>query len=226
MDLTFLKTSLEILLPMLAALAAGALVGVERGLRSEPAGFRTHALVCGASAFLIVGATQAGLHLNDVSASSRIAQGIVTGIGFLGAGVIVREGLSVHGLTTAASVWAVAALGIVFGYGLYAEGLAGTVLLLVVLLGLRGIDKRLPRHGRADLSVRYDAKGALSEAQLREILTEMGLHAGPMTHGLADGVVTHTVQVRAHRKVPTEALTVKLAGLKPVVGFNLAPLDV
>src|ERR1700744_642928 len=101
---------MDVLLPLLAALVAGSFIGLERGLRSEPAGFRTHALVCAGAAAIVVGAVHAGQ--------------------------ILREGLTVRGLTTAASVWAMAGLGVVFGYGLYLEGFAGTAVLLVILMGL------------------------------------------------------------------------------------------
>ena len=110
---------------------------------------------------MIVGAIHAGAALNDVSASSRIAQGLVTGIGFLGAGVIMRQGFSVRGLTTSASVWAMAGMGVVFGYGRYLDGCAvGTAVMLLVLMGLRWFDQHLPRHAQASLAVRFDAKSA------------------------------------------------------------------
>ena len=116
------------------------MIGLETRPAVEPAGFRTHALVCVGSAAVIVGAIHAGAALNDISASSRIAQGIVTGIGFVGAGVIIREGLSVRGLTTAASVWAMTGIGVVFGYGQYLEGALGTAVIMLVLMGLRWFD--------------------------------------------------------------------------------------
>jgi putative Mg2+ transporter-C (MgtC) family protein len=96
----------EILARILAALAAGALIGYERSFHGRPAGFRTHALVCTASALLML-VTVYEAHWVPAAAKvqldpTRMAQGIMTGIGFLGAGVIVKEGLSVRGLTTAA----------------------------------------------------------------------------------------------------------------------------
>src|SRR3569832_1514927 len=106
-------------LPILAAIVAGALIGLERGLRSEPAGFRTHALVCIASAALVLAARHTGGSITDAAAASRVAQGIVTGVGFLGAGMIFRAGLNIHGLTTAAAVWASASLGVMLGFGHY-----------------------------------------------------------------------------------------------------------
>lgn len=116
--------SIDIAIRLLSALAAGSLLGFERSFHGRPAGIRTHALVCLASALLmLVPAYQApwlGIPLDSSSSTnpSRMAQGIMTGIGFLGAGVIFQQGFfTVRGLTTAASVWLAAALGILFGIG-------------------------------------------------------------------------------------------------------------
>ncbi|MEP6998227.1 MAG: MgtC/SapB family protein, partial [Betaproteobacteria bacterium] len=118
-------TEHELLLRPLLALIAGGLIGLERSFHGRAAGLRTYGLVSFASA-LLVGIAQylasaPGGGLGDVT---RVIQGIVTGIGFLGAGVIVKEGFTVRGLTTAASVWVVSAIGIAFGAGLL---LAGTL---------------------------------------------------------------------------------------------------
>ena len=106
---------LEICFRLVAALAAGVIIGLERSYRGRAAGFRTHALVCLASSLLMLVtvyehqwfATQNIARV--VVDPTRMAQGIMTGIGFLGAGVIVKEGLTVRGLTTAASIWITAA---------------------------------------------------------------------------------------------------------------------
>src|SRR6187431_3118175 len=106
------------------ALIAGSLIGYERSYQGRPAGFRTHALVCMASALLMLVSLyqnlwfEASVEIVRVD-PTRMAQGIMTGIGFLGAGVIVKEGLTVRGLTTAASIWITAAIGILVGVGLY-----------------------------------------------------------------------------------------------------------
>src|SRR5512146_147895 len=117
-----------------AAWAAGGLIGLERSFHGRPAGFRTHALVCLASALLMLVTRYQGLWLTDVPMETvrtdptRMAQGIMTGIGFLGAGVIFKEGLSVRGLTTAASIWITAAIGILIGIGFYLPAAVSTLL--------------------------------------------------------------------------------------------------
>jgi len=110
---------------LLVATIAGGLIGLERSYHGRPDGFRTHTLVCVASSLLMLvtmyqGKWFAGAALETVRVDpTRMAQGIMTGIGFLGAGVILREGLSVRGLTTAASIWITAAIVILCGVGFY-----------------------------------------------------------------------------------------------------------
>ena len=115
--------SLIIVIHLLAALIAGGIIGLERSLHGHPAGFRTHALVCLASSLLMLVTLFQEKWLPSMPIDSirmdptRMAQGIMTGIGFLGAGVIFKEGLSVRGLTTAASIWITAGIGILMGIG-------------------------------------------------------------------------------------------------------------
>src|SRR5215475_5333267 len=119
---------------VLLALVLGGLIGMERTIHGRAAGFRTHALVCLASALLMMAAVYQGrwMTANAVGAittdPTRTAQGIMTGIGFLGAGVIFKEGLTVRGLTTAASIWITAAIGILVGIGFYFAAVLGTLL--------------------------------------------------------------------------------------------------
>ena len=114
-----------LMLPLLGSLITGALIGAEREVQAKPAGLRTHTLVCfGSALMMVIAAHQSGWdsaflpETQIVSDLSRMPHAILTGIGFLGAGVIFREGLSVQGLTTAASLWLTASLGIVYGAGM------------------------------------------------------------------------------------------------------------
>jgi putative Mg2+ transporter-C (MgtC) family protein len=209
--------------PILAALAAGSLIGLERGIRSEPAGFRTHAMVAVSSAMLMVGFIQASAWLGDGATPSRVAQGVITGIGFLGAGVIFREGLSIHGLTTAASLWGVAALGLVFGVGAYAEGIAATVVLFTTLVILRIVDDRLPRIGIAELSIRYADGHALDEAGLRGLLEPYCVSVGPVRHRVEGESVEHVARLRIKSGDHQEAIATALKDAPQIVGFDLEP---
>jgi putative Mg2+ transporter-C (MgtC) family protein len=142
----------DALLRLTFACGLGAAIGFEREIRDREAGIRTHLLVSlGSALFTIVSAY--GFHEflasgdNVVRADpSRIAAQIVTGIGFLGAGAIIREGLSVRGLTTAATLWVVAAIGMACGAGYYWPAAATTVLTLLALWPLRLLAYRLIEH--------------------------------------------------------------------------------
>jgi putative Mg2+ transporter-C (MgtC) family protein len=144
----------ESLLRLALAAVLGGLIGVERELREREAGLRTHLLVSvGSALFTIVGAY--GFHDFLVSGHSvvdptRIAAQIVTGIGFLGAGAIIRQGLSVRGLTTAATLWVVAAVGLASGAGYYSAAVITTALVLIALYPLRIIAYRILRRFRAE----------------------------------------------------------------------------
>ncbi len=127
----------EIILRLVVAAALGALVGIEREINRKPAGMRTHALVCmGAAMFTVVSFMFEG---NAVD-TSRVAAGVVTGIGFIGAGAIWQAKNKVHGLTTAADLWAVAAIGLAVGTGLYLLAIAGVALMLILLVPGRIIE--------------------------------------------------------------------------------------
>ena len=136
---------LEILPRVAAALACGISIGINRDLHRKPAGFRTFGLVALGSAIATLAAQR--LAPGDPAAASRVAQGILTGIGFLGAGLIVRRERShnVSGLTTAAAVWATAGLGVACGLGLYVLALTGLAAALFVLLAGGPLERRLER---------------------------------------------------------------------------------
>jgi putative Mg2+ transporter-C (MgtC) family protein len=146
----------ELLLRLALAAVLGGLIGVERELREREAGLRTHLLVAlGSALFTIVGAY--GFHAFLESGQSvvradptRIAAQIVTGIGFLGAGAIIRQGLSVRGLTTAATLWVVAAVGLAAGAGYYSAAAITTAVVLVALWPLRILAYRILRRYRPD----------------------------------------------------------------------------
>jgi putative Mg2+ transporter-C (MgtC) family protein len=138
----------EALLRIVLAGVLGGLIGLERELREREAGLRTHLLVSvGAALFTIAGAY--GFDSVRVD-PTRIAAQIVTGIGFLGAGAIIRQGFSVRGLTTAATLWVVAAVGLASGAGYYSGAVITTGVVLIALWPLRLIAYRILRRFRAD----------------------------------------------------------------------------
>src|SRR5918993_4607091 len=130
------EDELVIVARIAAALLVGGIIGLERSFHGRPAGFRTHSLVCVASALLMLVTVYQNEWMTSVPLDAirtdptRMAQGIMTGIGFLGAGVIFKEGLTVRGLTTAASIWITSAIGVLVGIGFYFPVIVATVLTL------------------------------------------------------------------------------------------------
>ena len=146
----------EALLRLALAAVLGGLIGVERELREREAGLRTHLLVSLGSALFTISSAY-GFHAFLASGQSvvradptRIAAQIVTGIGFLGAGAIIRQGLSVRGLTTAATLWVVAAVGLAAGAGYYSAAVISTALVLIALYPLRIVAYRILRRFRPE----------------------------------------------------------------------------
>ncbi len=138
----------EALLRLALAGVLGGLIGLERELREREAGLRTHLLVAvGAALFTIAGAY--GFDASNVD-PTRVAAQIVTGIGFLGAGAIIRQGFSVRGLTTAATLWVVAAVGLAAGAGYYSGAVITTALVLIALWPLRIIAFQMLRRFRPE----------------------------------------------------------------------------
>lgn len=136
--------TIVVVIRMLTAAFLGALIGLERELHGCAAGLRTHILVSmGAALFMLISihVAEAYGHLGDVDAS-RIAAGVVTGIGFLGAGAIIRYGSSIRGLTTAASIWAISAIGLAVVAGMY-EAAVITTLIGLMILFLSRVEEKL-----------------------------------------------------------------------------------
>ena len=130
--------------PMLISTVLGTLVGWERQMGRKPAGLRTHTLVCLGSTLFVLLTEHAVREFGGTSLDpTRIIHGVVTGVGFLGAGSILRQEGYVHGLTTAASIWMVAAIGTAVGVRSYGLAIASTVLALIVLEGYRWIERFL-----------------------------------------------------------------------------------
>ena len=138
-----------------SALLAGIIIGAQREFRQHQAGLTTNALVCvGACVFILVsesvimGALAAGGPVNNDNL--RVLSQVVTGIGFLGAGVIMKDGVTIHGLTSAATIWCSAAVGCLCGYGMWREALIAVATILVINWGLKSIEIYLKKKSGKD----------------------------------------------------------------------------
>lgn len=184
---------LEITFRLLIALGFGGLVGLERSYHGRPAGFRTHTIVCLASAMLMLVTVYEGQWfvsggLERVSIDpTRMAQGIMTGIGFLGAGVIMKEGINVRGLTTSASIWVTAAIGILVGIGFYFPAGLATALVLAVLSAFRWLENLvIPSQQYAHFMVQFRRESAMSEEELRKMVRELSFSIANLNYRLID----------------------------------------
>lgn len=141
---------LEILLKLILACILGGIVGFEREHMNRPAGFRTHILVCVGSALIMVTSQYIfEMYEGRVNVDpTRLGAQIVSGIGFLGAGTIIRDGFNVRGLTTAASLWAVSAVGIAVGIGFYEGAIIATILIFATLILLKRIEWNISKRNR------------------------------------------------------------------------------
>jgi putative Mg2+ transporter-C (MgtC) family protein len=223
---------LDLILPILGAVVAGAAIGFEREYHGRPAGLRTHMLVCLAAALLMLAATHQVQWMSPTTPigvlridPTRMAHGILTGVGFLCGGVIFQQKLSVYGLTTAASLWLTSALGVLFGIGLYELAIPGTVIALLVLAPSQWLTRRLPQENILDLAVRVRRDDPLDEAHLRALVHEFGLWGSVVNHRQRDGgaIVELSGSFRGKGVLPIDALAKRLAADPRVVEFDLLP---
>jgi putative Mg2+ transporter-C (MgtC) family protein len=138
-----------VLVRVFAAVLLGAVVGIERERAGKPAGIRTHMLVSLGTAVVVIACTDAGMSLDGLS---RVIQGIVTGIGFVGAGTILKlnEQREIQGLTTAAGLWMTAAIGVAVGLGILGVALIGTLVTVLILVLEHFIDARRNTQNKTD----------------------------------------------------------------------------
>lgn len=220
----------EMALRMIVALVAGALIGYERSYRGRPAGFRTHALVCMASSMLMLVTVYEAHWVKTLGEAARLdptrmAQGIMTGIGFLGAGVIMQEGFSVRGLTTAASIWTTAAIGILAGIGFYYPLLIAVILALGVLSAFRWIEGKMPTQVYFHFDVRFNRIAGVSERWIRELVEEHGFSLANFSYRLdRDGSIRrYSMTLASSDRSAAGKLAQTLEAAGEVQEFRLEP---
>jgi putative Mg2+ transporter-C (MgtC) family protein len=216
---------------LLIALLAGGLIGLERSYHGRPAGFRTHALVCVASsALMLLPMYQAHWFPNSADRvtidPTRMAQGIMTGIGFLGAGVIFKEGLTVRGLTTAASIWITAVIGILAGIGFYFPLVIATMLTLGTLSVFRWLEAKIPNQFYARLEVRFAPDASMREEELRRFV---GIHGYSIVNlnyrfNAAMGYFEYGMVVLTRDAESAQRLSEALRKTGSVQAFQLSPM--
>jgi len=224
----------EILMRLTLAVALGGALGMELSYHGRPAGFRTHALVGLASSSLMLISSYQGVWYQvpeGVRATidpTRMSQGIMTGIGFLGAGVIMRHGPTVRGLTTAASIWITAGIGILVGIGFYVAAVLTSGIALAALSGFRWIERNVRSEAYADFTVCFTADQAPHHNDVMALARHHGLDAHGLTQhfrrgdgngGIMEfGMTVHTIDRKAFARF-SEALRAR----PDVVEFRISP---
>ena len=221
----------DIALKLGSAWLAGSLIGLERTFHGRPAGFRTHALVCVASALLMPVTTYQWNWLGGAPQDiirtdpTRIAQGIMTGIGFLGAGVIFKEGLTVRGLTTAASIWITASLGILYGIGMYYPAVLGTLITIAILALFRWFEDKVPGQFYAHYIMRFPKDKSLSEAEMRQLLGKHGFSIANLSYLLSENgtMFEYRTVIKSDNKSNAGTLAEELKAKENILEFSISP---
>lgn len=222
--------SVVAILHIVGALCAGGAIGLERTFHGRAAGFRTYALVCMGSAMAMLITTYpapwAGTGaIASAAEPTRIVQGILTGIGFLGAGVIVKEGFSVRGLTTAASIWTVAVIGMLIGTRYYGAAAAAVLLVLGTLSTFRWIEDRMAQETYAQVTLRMPRAQGMDDAQLAALMSQAGLRIAGTSYALEDkgSQFTYELVVASFDGGSLGRLAGVLAGHPQISEFRIAP---
>jgi len=221
-------------LSLLFAWTAGMLVGLERSFNGRAAGFRTHALVSLASATVMMAARLPQFAPDLFAAGSprllepsHLIQGVMTGVGFLGAGVIFKEGVSIQGLTTAAAIWSSAAFGALFGLGLWAPGLMSTVTVLATLTLLRWAEGRLAGNVYALAVFQFSAGSDDAEVQLLNILKSHGVVFEDRSYALRSSgqVLEFSGVLRAGRRDGLQRMVSDVGAASGLVGYTITRIS-
>jgi len=208
-----MPNDLELLGRLLLAALLGGAIGAERELNDQAAGLRTHMLLTiGACLFTLISAYGFGGGTDP----SRIAAQIVTGIGFLGGGAIVRHGLTVKGVTTAASIWATASVGVAIGAGSYVLGVGGAVLVVGTLFGLRRVDEVLDRWGVPSEEYTMQAHSGFDAARVVELVRREKVSLRGLDRRDNEDATVITLNVKLPPRYPAERLLDALGRLEGV----------
>lgn len=219
-------------LRLVIAVVVGGVIGLDRAYRGRAAGFRTHILVCLASSVLMTLMEYPWLALHPTYAEyvrvdpTRMAQGIMTGIGFLGAGVIMQDKQSVRGLTTAASIWVTAAIGILIGAGLYSVAVAAALLTLITLAIFNRLIHILPMRHYASMQVSFKRHECLSREAIEELLLQQQTVVSSLTYKLADDgkAISYQMTIRSTRRDYLRSIAQEFLSMESVREFVLEPL--
>ena len=200
----------------------GGLLGLEREIHGRPAGLRTHLLVSlGAAAFMMMSPVISRMNLDFQGDPGRIAAQIVTGIGFLGAGAIVKEGVNIHGLTTAACLWVAAAIGMACGAGLFTEAILITILAITALVLLPYVEIIFKKHSYRVLEITFPLEADVSSILNVVKAKNIRVIRCDQDRDYGSGILTMTLLIRLFHSGVTDKLAHSI--IKAVESLNLSP---
>ncbi len=215
--------------PIVGAVIAGAIIGAEREYRASPAGLRTHILVALSCCLLMLAAVHQMEWLTDTPTEVvridpvRMAHGVLTGIGFLCGGVIFREGLTVRGLTTAASLWMTATLGLLFGVGFYDLAIFGAAATFVVLAAVTITERFAPQQRIAHVTIEFRGGAVIAASEVAGLLAAQGMRAVTVEQRRRGDAPSFTAIASGYNEARGESLAATLAADARIVAFDLRP---
>ncbi|HDH05892.1 MAG TPA: MgtC/SapB family protein [Nitrospirae bacterium] len=218
----------EIIFRLMLGAFIGGIIGFEREVHGRAAGFRTQLIVCVAAVLIMIVSENYYFYLHNLDSSlridpARISAGALIGIGFLGAGVIVKSGLAIRGLTTAASIWIVSAIGLAIGGGLYLEGIVTTVITIIALLALRIIEKRIRILRFKTIIISVPATENAEEI-VRSIIVNAGfnIHSVDYEKNQAEGKITYYFIASTRKRGVVRQLFAKLGSLDFITAIKIS----
>jgi len=218
--------SMEVaILRLTLSFIAGAVVGIDRQMRMHPAGLRTHTLICmGATLVMLISIYIPQTFIDFQNGDpGRIAAQAVSGIGFLGAGAIIKFGVNVRGLTTAASVWLISTVGLAIGCGLYMTSLVCILFILFILKGLDYLEKRLFSHNtQKNLVIEFLGKDYKIEI-LTKLLKEFNVRilSSDVSFNVDKDIKVYNFAIEISDKIDIDVLSTRLGQEKGLVSFRM-----
>lgn len=221
-----------ILIRLLVAVLLGSVIGFERSYHGRPAGLRTHALVATSTSLLMLLTVfqwelLSGVPIDTIRVDpTRMAQGIMTGIGFIGAGVILKEKLTIRGLTTATSIWMVASIGVVVGMGFFSAAAIATFCTLLILSVFGWFEKILPTYNFSRLVVRCKRTEAISREELYALVKTFHFKPSISSYQLEDEgrFIQYQLTIQTKDNDNLQSLAEELLNNQGVSEFSIIPL--
>jgi putative Mg2+ transporter-C (MgtC) family protein len=208
----------QMLIKLIISAGLGGIIGLQRERAERPAGFRTHVLVCVGSTLIMLVSSEA-FKGNPAVDPTRIAAGVVTGIGFLGAGTIIRQGSIVKGLTTAASIWVVSAIGLAVGIGYYLGAVITTIMVFLVLAIFKIVeDKYLSKPEEFKINIEFDESiGNLANLENELNFLGIKLVSTKIESHLRDNLISLELTVAAKKKIGVLETLKQVSRIKGVI---------